>query len=60
MEEHDAHAPHAYPNVHYLTAPLRAAARAAGDAGSINLWAGTAYREARGEPVAAIVARLTP
>jgi nitronate monooxygenase len=42
--EHDAYAPLAYPQVHNLTSPIRAAARAVGDAGGINLWAGTAYR----------------
>ena len=41
-------APSAYPQIHHLTAPLRAAARAAGDAQRINLWAGTEFRRARG------------
>lgn len=44
LVEHDASAPTAYPHVHNLTSPIRAAARAQGDAGGINLWAGTAYR----------------
>jgi nitronate monooxygenase len=57
LRDHDALAPSAYPEVHYLTAPLRAAARAAGDADGINLWAGTAYRGARAEPAAELVAR---
>jgi nitronate monooxygenase len=60
MREHDAHAPHGYPNVHYVTAPLRAKARAAGDAERINLWAGTGYRDAIAAPAAEIVERLTP
>lgn len=60
MREHDAHAPHGYPDVHYLTSPLRATARAAGDAERFNLWAGTGYREAIAAPAAEIVARLTP
>lgn len=60
MREHDAHAPRGYPQVHYLTAPLRAQARAAGDAERINLWAGTGYRDAVAAPAAEIVARLTP
>jgi nitronate monooxygenase len=51
-------APRAYPHVHYVTAPMRAAARAAGDAGLINLWAGTRFADAREEPAAAVVARL--
>jgi nitronate monooxygenase len=58
MREHDAYAPHGYPQVHYLTAPLRAAARARGDADAINLWAGTAYGLARPEPAADVLARL--
>ena len=57
MREHGAEAPRAYPQVHYLTAPLRAAARAAGDAGAINLWAGEAYRLARAEPAGELVKR---
>jgi len=55
--DHDAAAPKGYPQVHYVTAPLRAAARAAGDADGINLWAGTAYREARAAPAAELVER---
>jgi nitronate monooxygenase len=47
LREHDAEAPKAYPQIHYLTAPLRAAARAAGDGDGINLWAGQAYRLAQ-------------
>jgi nitronate monooxygenase len=51
-------APAAYPHVHYLTAPLRAAARAAGDANAINLWAGQAYPLAEELPAAELVRRL--
>jgi nitronate monooxygenase len=57
MREHDAAAPKAYPQVHYLTAPLRAAARAAGDAEGINLWAGQAYRRAQAAPAGELVER---
>src|SRR5207247_5203170 len=57
LTEHDAHAPAAYPHVHHLTAPLRAAARAAGDAESINLWAGQAYELAEERPAAELVER---
>ncbi|WP_334171104.1 nitronate monooxygenase [Sinomonas sp.] len=53
-----ADAPAGYPTVHYLTAPLRAAAVAAGDAQGTNLWAGTAWKEAREEPAADVVARF--
>jgi nitronate monooxygenase len=58
MREHDADAPSAYPEVHHLTAPLRAAARERGDADGFHLWAGQAYRLAREEPAADIVRRL--
>ena len=57
MRDHDAAAPKAYPQVHYLTAPLRAAARAAADADGINLWAGQAYSLAEAMPAAELVAR---
>lgn len=50
--------PAAYPAVHHLTAPLRAAAAAAGDAERLNLWAGTGWRRAQAGPVADVVARL--
>ena len=45
-----ADAPIAYPELHYLTAPMRRAAREHGDAGLINLWAGEAHRLARDCP----------
>jgi nitronate monooxygenase len=52
-------APIAYPEIHHVTAPLRAQARQAGDAELINLWAGQAYPLAREVPAAEIVAQLT-
>jgi nitronate monooxygenase len=57
MREHDVAAPRAYPQIHYATAPLRAAARATGDADGINLWAGQNYRQAKTESAAALVTR---
>lgn len=51
-------APSAYPHVHHLTAPMRAAARAAGDPDRVNLWAGTAFAQARAVPAAEVVAGL--
>jgi nitronate monooxygenase len=57
MTEHDADAPAAYPHVHHLTAPLRAAAREAGDAGTINLWAGQAHALVEDAPAAELVRR---
>ena len=58
MREHDADAPSAYPEVHHLTAPLRAAARERGDADRFHLWAGQAHALARPEPAADTVQRL--
>ena len=57
MAEH-ADAPIAYPELHYATAPLRAAAREAGDPGGFNLWAGEAHALTEELPAAAVVARL--
>jgi nitronate monooxygenase len=57
MRDHDSTAPKGYPNVHYVTAPLRAAARARGDSDGINLWAGQAYGLARAAPAAELVER---
>jgi nitronate monooxygenase len=59
MRDHDHQAPRAYPHVHHLTAPLRAAARAAGDAEAINLWAGQAHALAADLPAAALVRQLS-
>lgn len=54
VREH-AEAPSAYPEIHHLTRPLRAAAVRQGDAGATSLWAGTGHRHARSAPAAAIV-----
>ncbi|WP_412017907.1 nitronate monooxygenase [Nocardia sp. KC 131] len=43
MDEHSATAPVAYPEIHFATAPLRAAARAAGNPEEVNLWAGQTH-----------------
>ena len=59
MRDHP-NAPSAYPHIHYLTGPLRAAARAAGDVERINLWAGTRVDLARERPAADVVAELRP
>jgi len=58
LDQHTAGAPVAYPEVHYVTAPLRAAGRAAGDGGLVNLWAGQAYQLGREIPAADLVATL--
>jgi len=59
IDEHEAHAPFGYPEVHYLTAPLRAAAVRAGDPHGVNIWAGTGFCAAMSAPVADIVRALS-
>jgi nitronate monooxygenase len=56
--EHTGAAPIAYPEVHHLTAPLRAHGRSAGDPDLVNLWAGQAHELAQEAPAAEVVARL--
>jgi nitronate monooxygenase len=58
MREHGADAPRAYPEVHHLTTPIRAAARAAGDPEAINLFAGQTHSLAREAPAAEVIAAL--
>ena len=59
MREHPT-APSAYPHIHHLTAPLRSAARAAGDPERVNLWAGTQFAAAREVAARDVVAELQP
>jgi nitronate monooxygenase len=56
--DHETAAPAAYPQVHHLTAPLRAAARAAGDAESLHLWAGQAHPLTRHRPAGALIEEI--
>lgn len=58
MDEHDHQAPSAYPEVHHLTSPIRAAARELGDAEAVNLWAGQAHELAREQPAGELVRTL--
>jgi nitronate monooxygenase len=58
LEDHSAHAPIAYPQVHHLTTPVRAAARAADDPQAVNLWAGQTYTLVEGAPAGDVVRRL--
>lgn len=55
MREHGPYAPAAYPEVHHLTAPLRKAAAASGDAQGMALWAGQGHRLARELPAGQLV-----
>ncbi|MGG1558293.1 NAD(P)H-dependent flavin oxidoreductase [Geobacillus thermoleovorans] len=58
MAEYRALAPAAYPHVHHMTKPLRAAAAKAGDPEGMSLWAGTGYRLVRELPAAELVEEL--
>lgn len=58
LRENSPVAPAAYPEVHYLTRPVRAAAGKAGDPEAMNLWAGQAYPVATDGPAAEIFARV--
>jgi nitronate monooxygenase len=58
LEEHSTGAPVAYPHVHHVTAPLRAAARERGDGEEFNLWAGQAHLLAADAPAAEILEAL--
>ncbi|WP_305785337.1 nitronate monooxygenase [Symbioplanes lichenis] len=57
-DTYSAAAPIGYPAVHHLTAPIRAAAAARGDAEALNLWAGTAFATVHPGPAADMIARL--
>ena len=58
LREHSADAPSAYPEIHHVTAPLRAAARASGDADGMHLWAGETHSLAEEVPAGELVRRL--
>jgi nitronate monooxygenase len=58
MRDHDGAAPAGYPEIHHVTAPIRAAARASGDAEAINLWAGQGYQLTRERPASELVEEL--
>jgi nitronate monooxygenase len=55
LEAHSTSAPIAYPEIHHVTGPLRAAARRQGDVGGFNLWAGQAHELAQSLPAGEIV-----
>jgi nitronate monooxygenase len=58
LRAHSESAPAAYPAVHYLTSPMRKAARQAGLADYVNLWAGQAYPLTATAPAADLVRDL--
>lgn len=55
MRAHSAHAPSAYPELHFATAPLRAKARSSGDRERLHLWAGEAFALAQARPAGDLV-----
>ena len=57
-DRYSAAAPPGYPELNQMTAPIRAAASAAGDPQAVNLWAGTAWRGIAAGPAADVVAAL--
>jgi nitronate monooxygenase len=58
MRDHDKAAPSAYPEIHHLTSPLRAAAKAADDPDGFHLWAGQAHARSHAIPAAKLVDAL--
>jgi nitronate monooxygenase len=58
LTEHSGDAPAAYPQVHNMTRPVRAAAAKAGDPEAMSLWAGQTYQLAPRGPVADVIAQL--
>ena len=58
LDDHSHHAPAAYPEVHYLTSPVRAAGRNSGNPDVVNLWAGQTHELSRELPAAELVAAL--
>jgi nitronate monooxygenase len=58
MRRNDPVAPFGYPQVNQLTAPIRAAAVAAGDPHGTSLWAGTGFRDAVAAPAGDVVRDL--
>jgi nitronate monooxygenase len=57
LDEHTPFAPSAYPQIHHVTAPLRAHGRAVDDPEVVNMWAGQAYALGQAEPAADVVRR---
>jgi nitronate monooxygenase len=58
IDEHEAEAPFGYPEIHWLTSPLRQASVRAGDPQAVNVWAGTGYAKAGTGSVADIMRAL--
>jgi nitronate monooxygenase len=59
IDEHEAQAPFGYPEIHYLTGPVRAASVRAGDPHGTNVWAGTGFKSIRSASAADIIGSLS-
>lgn len=58
MRTHESAAPSAYLEIHHLTSPLRAAAKAANDPDGFHLWAGQSHARSRAIPAANLMDAL--
>jgi nitronate monooxygenase len=58
MRTHGSAAPSAYPEIHHLTSPLRATAKAAGNPDAFHLWAGQAHARSRAIPASNLMDAL--
>jgi nitronate monooxygenase len=58
LRDHSEQAPAAYPQLHHLSKPIRAAAGSAGDPEAMSLWAGQTYPLAGSGPAAEIIETL--
>ena len=58
IDDHEAQAPFGYPEIHYLTGPLRAGSVRAGDPHGTNVWAGTGFKSIRSASAADIMKDL--
>lgn len=58
VAEFDALAPAVYPQMHYLTAPLRAKAKDVGAWQHVNAWAGAGFSQAQTRPTVEIISNI--
>jgi nitronate monooxygenase len=58
MRTHESAAPSAYPEIHHLTSPLRAAAKAANEPDALHLWAGQSHARSRPIPASNLMDAL--
>jgi len=57
--EHEDRAPLGYPQIHYLTSPVRAAAVRSGDPNGANVWAGTGFAKIKPGSVSTLMQELS-